>query len=141
MQREKLIGVARLCRTACVLVGVTALGSCLAARGVAADLREELKQLPYKIVFESYQDDNFELMMVNADGSGVVNLTKTPKVNELYPHVSPDGTKVSFVVDGEEGGTKVRSVWTMNLDGTGRTLVQSNAREPCWSCAGTRWST
>jgi dipeptidyl aminopeptidase/acylaminoacyl peptidase len=119
-----------------ILAAVTALGLCFAAPGAAADLREELKQFPYRIVFESYQDDNFELMMVNADGTGVVNLTKTPKVNELYPHVSPDGTKVSFVVDGEEGGTKVRSVWTMNLDGSGRTLVQSNAREPCWSPAG-----
>jgi Tol biopolymer transport system component len=118
------------------LAAVTALGLCFAPRGVAADLREELKQYPYRIVFESYQDDNFDLMMVNADGTGAVNLTKTPKVNELYPHVSPDGKKVSFVTDGEEGGSKVRSVYTMNLDGSGRTLIQSNAREPCWTCAG-----
>jgi Tol biopolymer transport system component len=107
------------------------------ASTAAADLREELKQVPFKIVFESYQDDNFELMMVNADGSQPVNLTKTPKVNELYPHVSPDGKKVSFVVDGDEDGKKVRNVWVMNLDGSGRTLLARNAREPCWDPAGT----
>jgi WD40 repeat protein len=121
----------------CVLVGLIALGWGLSSPAAAADLREELKQLPFKIVFESYQDDNFELMMVNADGSQPVNLTKTPKVSELYPHVSPDGKKVSFVVDGDEGGKKVRNVWTMNLDGSGRTLVAGNAREPCWNPAGT----
>ena len=30
-----------------------------------------------------------------------MNLTKTPDLSELYPHVSPDGTKVCFIV--EEG--------------------------------------
>ena len=137
MQPESLCRMLRWAGSVWALIGAMALGPAFPSRSAAADLREELKQLPFKIVFESCQDDNFELMMVNADGSQPVNLTKTPKASELYPHVSPDGKKVSFVVDGDEGGRKVRNVWTMNLDGSGRTPVAGNAREPCWNPAGT----
>jgi len=101
-------------------------------RAAAADLADELKAVPYKIVYETWQNDNWELFMVNADGSNPVNLTRTPKVNELYPHVSPDGTKVAFSVDEGEGDATVRSIWYMNLDGTGRTLVAKYARDGCW---------
>ncbi len=106
------------------------------SRAAAVDLAEELKQVPFKIVYETCPDGNWELFMVNADGSRPVNLTRTPKVNELYPHVSPDGAKICFVADEEQGGTKVRNVYTMNMDGTGRTLVAGNAREPCWNPTG-----
>jgi dipeptidyl aminopeptidase/acylaminoacyl peptidase len=136
MRMRALIRTFPLIGAVGLLPALMALGLFSPSQSAAADLAEELKQVPFKIVFESYQDDNWELMMVNADGSHPVNLTRTPKVNELYPHVSPDGTKVSFVVDGEEGGKKVRSVYMMNLDGTGRTLVAGNAREPCWDPAG-----
>jgi Tol biopolymer transport system component len=102
----------------------------------ADDLAAELKNVPAKIVYETYQDNNWELFMVKADGSHPVNLTRTPNVNEMYPHVSPDGTKVSFVVDEGEGDAKIRNVYCMSLDGTGRTLVAKNAREPCWSGDG-----
>ncbi len=103
-----------------------------------AKLRKELKALPFKIVFETRRNGNWELFMVNADGSNPVNLTRTPDINELYPHVSPDGKRVCFVVDEGKGAKKVRSVYYMNLDGTGRTLVARNARQPCWSPDGTR---
>ena len=45
------------------------------------DLAQELKKVPYKIVFESYQDQNWDLFMVRADGSDRVNLTRTRNVN------------------------------------------------------------
>ena len=102
----------------------------------AADLREELAALPDKIVFESYRDNNWEICQVNADGSGCVNLTKTPQINELYPQVSPDSTKIAFVVDEGEGVKKARNVYEMNFDGTGRTLVAQNARYPFWNPKG-----
>lgn len=101
----------------------------------ADDLKAELKHQG-RIVFEKFHDGNWELFVVNADGSNPVNLTKTPNVNELYPHVSPDGTKISFNVDEGEGDAKIRNVYYMNIDGTGRTLVAKNAREPCWTGDG-----
>jgi Tol biopolymer transport system component len=99
-----------------------------------------LKAIPFKIVYETYREtegkENWELYMIDADGSHPTNLTKSPDVDEMYPHVSPDGTKVCFVVDetGEKG--KVRNVYYMNMDGTGRVKVAENARQPCWSPDG-----
>jgi len=99
-------------------------------------LLSELRSVPYKIVYETYRNDNWELFMISADGSDRVNLTRTPDVHELYPHVSPDGTKVSFVVDEGEGESKSRNVYYMKLDGSGRKLVARNARQPFWSPDG-----
>ena len=98
----------------------------------------DLKSIPYRIVYETFVDNNWELFSVKADGSDPVNLTRTPEVNELYPHVSPDGTKICFVVDEGSPRPKVRSVYYMNMDGTGRTKVADNAREACWNGDGTQ---
>ena len=103
----------------------------------AGELLDELKQVPYRIVYETYRGGNWELFTVNADGSGAVNLTKTSDVDELYPHVSPDGSRICFVADETRSTGKVRSVYYMNLDGTGRTLVANNARQAFWNPDGT----
>jgi Tol biopolymer transport system component len=102
-----------------------------------AELRTKLKEVGYKIIYETYRENNWELYMVNADGSDPINLTRTPDMNELYPHASPDGTKLCFVADEGEGKSKVRNVYCMNIDGTGRVKVAGNARQPCWSPDGT----
>ena len=104
----------------------------LTVAAMADDLASQLSSVPYKIVYETWQDDNWELFVANADGTEVVNLTKTPDAHELYPHASPDGTKVCFVCDEGAGADKIRNVYVMNMDGTGRRLVSENARQPCW---------
>jgi len=95
-----------------------------------------LKEIPFRIVYETYRKtdgrENWELYLINADGSNPVNLTRTPDVDELYPHASPDGTKVCFVTDEGVGRKKVRNVYYINIDGTGRVKVADNARQPCW---------
>ena len=95
-----------------------------------------LEEIPFKIVYETYRNtngrDNWELYLINADGSNPINLTNTPDVDELYPHASPDGTKVCFVADEGKGRKKVRNVYYINIDGTGRVKVADNARQPCW---------
>lgn len=99
-----------------------------------------LEEIPFKIVYETYckTDDrsNWELYIINADGSKPINLTNTPHIDEMYPHVSPDGTKICFVTDEGTGRNKVRSVFCMNINGTGRVKVAGNARQPCWSPDG-----
>lgn len=102
-----------------------------------AAVRKELKAIPYRIVFETRRDDNWELFIADADGSNPANLTRTRDLDELYPHVSPDGTKIAFVVDSGKGQDMLRSVCYMNLDGTGRTKVADHGRQPCWSPDGT----
>ncbi|MBL7223684.1 MAG: PD40 domain-containing protein [Candidatus Brocadiae bacterium] len=107
-----------------------------AARAKQATVRNEFKRVPCQIVYETHREGNWELFLVNADGSHPVNLTRTPDVDELYPHVSPDGTKVCFVVDKGKGKDKVRSVYYMHMDGTGRILVARHARQACWGLDG-----
>ncbi|MFH1719562.1 MAG: hypothetical protein ABIF19_19595, partial [Planctomycetota bacterium] len=96
----------------------------------------DLKAIPFKIVYETYREtkgkENWELYMINADGTDPVNLTNTPDADEMYPHVSPDGAKVCCVSDEIVGGEKVRNVYWMNIDGSGRVKVADNSRQPCW---------
>lgn len=100
----------------------------------------DTKSIPYKIIYESLREEdgrkNWELIMIGADGSNPVNLTKTAGVSEIYPHASPDGTKVCFEGEEGEGRQKVRSVYCMNIDGTDRVKVAHNARQACWSPDG-----
>jgi Tol biopolymer transport system component len=100
-----------------------------------------LAAVPYRIVYESLQDtdgdSNWEILLVNADGSNRVNLTNTPAINEHYPHASPDGTKILFVaIEGEGRRDRSRNVYYMNVDGTGKTKVAENAYQPTWSGDG-----
>ncbi|MBA7474147.1 Tol-Pal system protein TolB [subsurface metagenome] len=99
-----------------------------------------LKEVPFKIVYETYRETegrlNWELYLINADGSNPINLTNTPDVDEMYPHASGDGTKICFVADEGVGRRKVRSVYYMKTDGTERFKVAGNARQPCWSFDG-----
>lgn len=95
-----------------------------------------LKEIDCKIVYESFRKTNgkknWELYLINADGSNPVNLTNTPDSDEMYPHASPDGTKVCCVADEIVNNKKARKVYCMNIDGTGRIKVADNARQPCW---------
>ena len=126
-------------------VGAGALGFTHEARSAGAisaegssELLSELKSYPHQVVYETNRDGNWELYLCNADGSNPVNLTRTSDVGELYPKPSPDGTKICFVADVGAGDAKVRDVYYMNSDGTGRTKIAGNGREPCWSPDGTR---
>ncbi len=101
----------------------------------------DLAAIPYQIVFESLKDaegdSNWEILLMNADGSGRVNLTNTPNVDEHYPHTSPDGTKILFVaIEGESRQDRSRNVYYMNVDGSGKTKVAENAYQPTWSGDG-----
>jgi Tol biopolymer transport system component len=101
-------------------------------------LFSELQNSPHRILFESYDKNNWELFVMNADGSSRRNLTGTPKIHELYPQASPDGSKICFLADVGQGRDILRSVYFMNADSSKRTLVAEKARQPCWSPDGTK---
>ena len=109
-----------------VLVGTSVLQA-------QTPLRERLKATPFKIAHECYVKDNWEIFVMDADGSQPVNLTQTPQVHEHYPQVSPDGSKICFSVDTGEGRATVRSLWVMDVDGRNRRKLADGAREPFWS--------
>jgi TolB protein len=101
----------------------------------------DLDEIPYKIVFYSYREtegkENWEICQIDADGSNLINLTNTSEIDEMYPHVSPDGSRVCFVVDeGEDLESKRRNVYYMNIDGTNRVKIAENAYQLFWSPDG-----
>ncbi len=99
-------------------------------------LRDQLKTLPFKIAYESYVNDNWDIFVMNADGSHPVNITRTENDNELYPQVSPDGRSIAFVDDRGEGRDAIRSLWLMDVDGRHRKKIADYARQPFWSPDG-----
>src|SRR5262245_985620 len=105
--------------------------------GTAPQLREELKSYPSKIVYETNRDGNWELYLMNADGTESRNLTRTAEVDELYPKASPDGSRIAFVADLGKGEARVRNLYWMRRDGSERTLVRETGGEPCWNADGT----
>ena len=96
------------------------------------ELLKELKSCKFKIIHETYRDNNWELVVRDADGSNPVNITNTPDIDELYPHVSPDAKKVVFVADERKEQELVRNVYLMDIDGAGRVRVAENCRQPFW---------
>ena len=91
-----------------------------------------------KIAFQSNRDGNYEIYVMNVDGSGVTRVTSNPTQDE-EPAWSPDGSQLAFVSD--RGG--VRHVWLMNADGSGATSLTADAtgataedRSPAWSPDG-----
>jgi len=68
-----------------------------------------------QIVFMSRREGNWEIYIVNADGSGLQRLTNDPAEDGL-PTWSPDGNAIAFVSN--RGGPW--AVWAMTPDGSGQ---------------------
>jgi Tol biopolymer transport system component len=90
-----------------------------------------------KIAFASNRDGNYEIYTMNADGSGLVNLTNHP-ADDRSPAFSPDGTRIAFTSNRE--GTY--EIYTMNADGSNVTRLTNNSQVGLgglsWSPDGTR---
>lgn len=114
---------------------VTGLITSSAATGEAT---WKLSDLPDKILFESYANDNWDIWRINPDGTDRVNLTQTPDIHELYPQASPDGSQICFLVDEGAGRKTSRSLWVMDADGSKRRKIADGARHACWSPDGKR---
>ena len=78
-----------------------------------------------------------DLMVMNADGTGVVNLTDTNSKDEYAPTWSPDGGSVAFVMYRESTGFSDIYILDLTTDVVTRwTDNGSNNYDPAWSPDG-----
>ena len=93
---------------------------------------------PGRIAFVSDRDGDAEIYVMNADGSGVEQLTDNDSVDR-DPAWSPDGGRLAFVSD-RGNDAEFYDIYVMNADGSGVEQLTdgcSNYR-PAWSPDGGR---
>lgn len=98
---------------------------------------ESAAALRGRIVFEDFQGDNAaEIYVINADGSGLTQLTDTTGFDG-EPFWSPDGTKIVFT-SSRDGQAEI---YVMNADGTDPVRLTNNPaieELPSWSPDGSK---
>jgi Tol biopolymer transport system component len=91
-----------------------------------------------KIAFSSNRDGNWELYVMNADGSGVTRLTVNRSADDASPVWSPDGSKIAFHTNRDDN----YEIYVMNADGSGQTNLTKESRSedasPSWAPDGSR---
>ena len=88
-----------------------------------------------RIAFQSNRDGDFQIFVMNADGSAQTKLT-TQGAN-AYPAWSPDGSRIAFV----STRTGTTQIFVMNADGRGPIQVTNDGMtkvSPAWSPDGTK---
>jgi len=92
-----------------------------------------------RIVLASNLAGNYDIYIVNADGSGEpLQLTKHTGA-DMHPAWSPDGAKITFEAKRDEGDW---NVWVVDVDGSNlRNLTANSSADdgnPDWSADGTQ---
>ena len=89
-----------------------------------------------RVGFQSNREGNWEIYVMDVDGSNIVNLTNFG-ADEANGSLSPDGTKIVFQSDRENNN----EIYLMNADGTDLVRLTENTVEdtqPSWSPDGRR---
>ncbi len=89
-----------------------------------------------KIAFGRDHNDNTDVYVIGADGTGLVRLTSDP-ATDSHPSWSPDGSRIAFASD-RDGD---REIYVMNVDGSDVTRLTDNEADdgqPAWSPDGTK---
>lgn len=92
-----------------------------------------------KIVYQSDQDGNFDLYVMDIDGSNQRNITKQPTnsnfANNTGPVASPDGTQVAFEST-RDGNLEIYVIDVTSEVQTNLTNNRANDYAPTWSPDG-----
>ena len=89
-----------------------------------------------KIAFVSVRDGNFEIYVMNTDGSSPKRLTNNP-YNDESPSWSPDESKIAFMSNRDDN----HEIYVMNSDGSNQINLTNNPAwedAPSWSPDGNR---
>jgi Tol biopolymer transport system component len=79
-----------------------------------------------RVAFGAFGDDDLQVYVVNADGSGLTQLTHDPQT-ALNPSWSPDGSQIAYLSTQESSGWVV---YVMNADGSDpRSLEVSTTKD------------
>jgi Tol biopolymer transport system component len=95
------------------------------------------ESLGNRIAFDSNRDGNYEIYIMNADGSGLRRLTNN-HAGDGSPAISPDGTRIAF--NSERDGNF--EIYVMNADGSDQTRLTTEPGatdvSPTWSPDGSQ---
>lgn len=98
-------------------------------------------ELSGEIWFDSNREGNWDIFVMDANGSNVVNVTKTTERGEFGPVPSPDAKLIAYhagnpkVGDGGMWGRwnmDGKEIWVMNRDGSNPRKLAENAITPAW---------
>src|SRR6266480_4397542 len=126
------------CRTPCLALGVLLAGCSepnqpLSPKTYAPQLSQTAANGGAgKITFQSNRNGNFDIFVMNADGSGVTQLTSHP-FDEYLPLFSPDGSRIVF---GRCHG--ICDIVVINADGSGERTILNDGFPGAWSPDGNR---
>ena len=81
-----------------------------------------------RVLFEGEPPFNYDIWVMNADGSEQTNLSNSPASEDYLPAFSPDGSKIAFVSDqdGDPDPFNAMEIYVMNADGSGTPTNLSN---------------
>ena len=88
-----------------------------------------------KIAFSSNRNGNYEIYVMNPNGTNAIRLTNNTAIDD-FPDISPDGSKITF--QSNRNGTS--EIYVMNSDGSSQTRLtfSGSNTNPSFSPDGTK---
>src|SRR3989344_3868053 len=117
--------------------GITGIAAVVAYGGADVGKEAFAQERKSRIAFESDRDGDFEIYVMDPDGTNVVNLTNNA-IHDRWPTWSPDGTRIAFI-----SGLGNSDVYIMDANGKNQERVTTNSgdgKPPQWSPDGKKFA-